>query len=82
MMIIQGKCPYHHDCLEGLAAGPAIEERWGDKGINLVDRPEVWDLEGYYIAQAIDALYFDSFTEKDYSWWGSDEAKTSIFFYL
>jgi fructokinase len=49
----QGKCPYHHDCLEGLAAGPAIEERWGEKGINLVDRPEVWDMEGYYIAQAL-----------------------------
>lgn len=49
----QGKCPYHHDCLEGLAAGPAIEARWGDKGVNLVDRKEVWELEGYYIAQAL-----------------------------
>ncbi|KAF0819674.1 MULTISPECIES: ROK family protein [unclassified Cytobacillus] len=48
-----GKCPYHADCLEGLAAGPAIEERWGDKGVNLADRKEVWDLEGYYIAQAL-----------------------------
>lgn len=49
----QGKCPYHGDCLEGMAAGPAIEARWGDKGVNLVDRPEVWDLEGYYLAQAL-----------------------------
>ena len=49
----QGKCPYHHDCLEGLAAGPAIEERWGAKGDQLVDRVEVWDMEGYYIAQAL-----------------------------
>lgn len=49
----QGKCPYHQDCLEGLAAGPAIEERWGEKGSNLVDRTEVWDLEGYYLAQAL-----------------------------
>ncbi|MFD0049406.1 ROK family protein [Actinomycetes bacterium NPDC127524] len=49
----QGKCPYHVDCLEGLAAGPAIEERWGDKGINLIDREEVWELEGFYIAQAL-----------------------------
>jgi fructokinase len=49
----QGKCPYHHDCLEGLAAGPAIEERWGEKGINLVDRVEVWEMEGYYVAQAL-----------------------------
>jgi fructokinase len=49
----QGKCPYHQDCLEGLAAGPAIEERWGAKGVNLVGRPEVWELQGYYIAQAL-----------------------------
>ncbi|WP_129731029.1 ROK family protein [Ectobacillus funiculus] len=49
----EGKCPYHHDCFEGLAAGPSIEERWGDKGIHLVERTEVWDLEGYYIAQAL-----------------------------
>lgn len=48
-----GKCPYHGNCLEGLAAGPAIEERWGANGSNLVDRQEVWELEGYYIAQAL-----------------------------
>ncbi len=49
----EGKCPYHKDCFEGLAAGPALEARWGEKAINLADRAEVWDLEGYYIAQAI-----------------------------
>jgi fructokinase len=48
-----GICPYHHDCLEGLAAGPALEERWGDKGFNMTGRNEVWDMEGYYIAQAL-----------------------------
>lgn len=48
-----GKCPYHKDCLEGLAAGPAIEERWGEKGIQLSNREEVWNLEAYYIAQAL-----------------------------
>ncbi|MED4227719.1 ROK family protein [Neobacillus cucumis] len=49
----EGKCPYHHDCFEGLAAGPAIEERWGQKGKDLVEREEVWEMEGYYIAQAL-----------------------------
>ncbi len=49
----QGKCPYHSTCFEGLAAGPAIEERWGKPGYELQDRPEVWELESYYIAQAL-----------------------------
>ena len=49
----EGKCPYHKTCLEGLAAGPAIEERWGKKAVELAGRPEVWDLEADYIAQAL-----------------------------
>ncbi len=51
--LYEGKCPYHKDCLEGLAAGPAIEARWGVKGDQLVDKGEVWEMEGYYIAQAL-----------------------------
>lgn len=49
----EGTCPYHKTCLEGLAAGPAIENRWGKKGFELADRREVWELEAYYIAQAL-----------------------------
>lgn len=48
-----GKCPYHGTCLEGLVAGPAIEERWGEKAVSLAGRPEVWDLEAYYLAYAV-----------------------------
>ena len=48
-----GKCPYHKSCLEGLAAGPAIEARWGKKAALLQDDAQVWDLEAYYIAQAL-----------------------------
>lgn len=49
----KGKCPYHKNCLEGLAAGPAVEERWGLSARDLSSRNEVWDLEAYYIAQAL-----------------------------
>lgn len=49
----EGFCPYHHDCLEGMAAGPAIERRWGKKGHELQDREEVWEMEAYYLAQAL-----------------------------
>ncbi|MFT8871584.1 MAG: ROK family protein [Sporolactobacillus sp.] len=48
-----GLCPYHHDCFEGMASGPAVEARWGDKGIHLAGNPEVWELEADYVAQAL-----------------------------
>ncbi|MCR4757153.1 MAG: ROK family protein [Butyrivibrio sp.] len=51
-----GKCPYHGTCFEGLAAGPAIEERWGKKAVELADRDEVWELESEYIAQALSSF--------------------------
>lgn len=48
-----GNCPYHGDCLEGLAAGPALEKRWGVKGSELaVDHP-AWEIQAYYIGQAV-----------------------------
>ncbi len=46
-------CPFHDDCLEGLAAGRSLQRRWGAAGAELADRPEVWELEAYYIGQAI-----------------------------
>lgn len=48
-----GVCPYHPNCMEGLASGPSIEKRWGKKAMELSDRPEVWELEAYYLAQGI-----------------------------
>ncbi|ARM72460.1 fructokinase [Listeria monocytogenes] len=48
-----GNCPSHSDCLEGLAAGGAIEKRWGQKAAELADNEEVWNLEAHYIAQAL-----------------------------
>lgn len=49
----KGKCPFHPNCVEGLCSGPAIEERWGAKAITLADKEEVWEMESFYLAQAI-----------------------------
>lgn len=48
-----GFCPYHGDCFEGLAAGPALLGRWKQPGDSLpVDHP-AWALEAHYIALAM-----------------------------
>ena len=48
-----GRCPFHHDCLEGMACGPAIAERWDSDPALLGDRDDVWDLEAAYLAQLV-----------------------------
>lgn len=49
----KGSCPYHNNCLEGMAAGPSIEKRWGKKGPELAEDEKVWEIEAYYLAQAL-----------------------------
>ncbi len=48
-----GICPYHGDCMEGLASGPAIEKRWGQKGSALPPEHPAWALEAEYLALAL-----------------------------
>lgn len=45
-----GGCPYHRDCLEGLASGPAIHARWGTPAHELSDDHPAWPLEARYLA--------------------------------
>lgn len=51
-----GACPFHGSCLEGMAAGPAVEARWGMKGKDIPVGHEAWDLECAYLAQGIASL--------------------------
>ncbi|HYP07721.1 MAG TPA: ROK family protein [Bryobacteraceae bacterium] len=46
----RGSCPYHGDCLEGLACGLAMEERWGARAESLESGHPAWDLEAHYLA--------------------------------
>ncbi|MFZ5921482.1 MAG: ROK family protein [Chloroflexota bacterium] len=49
----EGDCPFHGDCFEGLASGPAVERRWGQKAETLPPSHPAWDLEAEYIALAL-----------------------------
>lgn len=48
-----GTCPFHGDCLEGLASGPAIIARWGKSLSDLPADHEAHEIIAYYLAQLI-----------------------------
>jgi fructokinase len=48
-----GNCPYHGDCFEGLAAGPAIFSRIGKRGESIPDSNPFWLIEADYISHAL-----------------------------
>ncbi len=48
-----GVCPFHGDCWEGLASGPAMEKRWGLPAHCLPEDHPAWELEAYYLAQGL-----------------------------
>jgi fructokinase len=56
-----GHCPFHGDCLEGLAAGPAIIARWGASLSDLPADHVGHEIVAWYLAQAV--LTFQSILE-------------------
>ena len=48
-----GICPFHDDCFEGLASGPAIEKRLGQAGAIIPESDPFWNIEAEYIASAL-----------------------------
>lgn len=47
-----GVCPWHGDCLEGLASGTAMKERWQQPAQDLPEDHEAWQLEAHYLGLA------------------------------
>ena len=47
----KGICPYHGCCLEGMAAGPAMKEKWGLSARELPESHPAWELESDYLSQ-------------------------------
>jgi fructokinase len=59
-----GICPFHGDCLEGLACGPAMQARWGDPAGTLPPDHPAWVLEAHYIALGLVNLTVTLSTER------------------
>ena len=55
-----GVCPFHGDCLEGLASGTAIEARFGAPAFELdhAETTRAVDLAAFYVAQGLRNLAF------------------------
>ena len=51
-----GVCPYHGDCIEGLASGPAIEARAGKPAAQLTAEDPVWDFVAHGLAQLLHTM--------------------------
>lgn len=51
-----GICPFHGDCLEGLASGPAIKARWGASLSELPADHPAHDITAWYLAQMVTTL--------------------------
>lgn len=51
-----GICPFHGDCLEGLASGPAIMARWGRSLSDLPEDHPGHEIIAWYLAQLVVTL--------------------------
>ena len=76
--IYAGKCPYHANCLEGLASGPAVEARWGRPAKELADREDVWEMEAFYLAEAV-ANYVLTYSPQKIVLWGGIMHQSQLF---
>jgi fructokinase len=59
-----GSCPYHGDCLEGIASGSAIAARTGGNGDKLSDDDLVWTFVVDAIAEACATLFLTLASER------------------
>jgi fructokinase len=74
----EGFCPYHKDCFEGLATGPALAARWKCDPETLPADHPAWELEAHYIALAL-SIYVCTLSPKRIILGGGVMHQTQLF---
>jgi fructokinase len=59
-----GVCPFHGDCLEGLASGPAVAALWGETPSHFPDDHPFWEVETHYLSQLCVTLFLTMAPER------------------
>ena len=74
-----GCCPFHGNCVEGLASGTAINKRWQvDTAAKLADDHIAWQFEAEYLAKAL-VNYIYAFSPEKIILGGGVMHKTILF---
>lgn len=74
-----GGCPFHGNCIEGLASGTAINKRWQvDTAAKLADDHIAWQFEAEYLAKAL-VNYIYAFSPEKIILGGGVMHKTILF---
>jgi fructokinase len=74
-----GNCPYHGDCVEGLAAGPAIAARTGKMPRLIAPDDASWDLVGHAIAHMLHNLVLTTTPRRIFIGGGVATAQPQLF---
>jgi fructokinase len=74
-----GVCPYHGDCIEGLASGPAIEARAGRPPSELAPDDRVWDFVAHGLAQLMHTMVLTTAPARIFVGGGVMSAQTHLF---
>jgi fructokinase len=74
-----GMCPFHGDCIEGLASGPAIEARAGMPASRLSPDDPAWDFVAHGIAQLLHTMVLTTAPSRIFLGGGVLSAQTHLF---
>jgi fructokinase len=74
-----GICPFHGDCIEGLASGPAIEARVGMPASQLPPDHPAWDFVAHGLAQLVHSMVLTTAPTRIFLGGGVMSGQTHLF---